>query len=85
MQQLREDTLRTGRARTPRRWSDLRQQLLLDRFGQWTLREYDEVICRLLQADELRCEWRQPDNDNLPCRVPGNEDMLQWQWKKRRY
>lgn len=85
MQQLSEDTLRTGRARTPRRWSDLRQQLLLDRFGQWTLREYDEVICRLLQADELRCEWRQPDNDKLPCRVPGNQDMLQWQWKKRRY
>lgn len=85
MQQLSEDTLRTGRARSPRRWSDLRQQLLLDRFGQWMLREYDEVICRLLQADEVRCQWRQPNNDGEPCRVPGTDDMLQWQWKKRRY
>jgi len=86
LQQLSEDTLREGRTRAPRRWSDLRQQLLLERFGQWTLREYDEVICRLLQADEVRCAWRQPDAAGTPgCRVPGNEDMLQWQWKKRRY
>ena len=86
LQQLSEDTLREGRTRAPRRWSDLRQQLLLERFGQWTLREYDEVICRLLQADEVRCAWRQPEPaDALACGVPGNEDMLQWQWKKRRY
>ncbi len=85
MQELSEDTLRTGRARSPRRWSDLRQQLLLDRFGQWMLREYDEVICRLLQADEVRCQWRQPNNNGEPCRVPGNDDMLQWHWKRRRY
>jgi hypothetical protein len=85
LQQLREDTLREGRARVPRRWPDLRQQLLIERFGQWTLREYDEIICHLLQADEVRCEWRQANHDSLPSRVPGNEDMLQWQWKKRRY
>ncbi|HKV57676.1 MAG TPA: hypothetical protein VJO32_05320 [Ktedonobacteraceae bacterium] len=85
LQQLGEDTLREGRARAPRRWPDLRQQLLLERFGQWMLREYDEVICRLLQADEVRCAWRQPDLDTPDGRVPGNEDMLQWQWKKRRY
>jgi hypothetical protein len=85
LQQLSEDTLREGRARAPRRWPDLRQQLLLERFGQWMLREYDEVMCRLLQSGEVRCEWRQPDRENLPCRVPGDEDMLQWQWKKRRY
>ena len=86
LQQLTGDTLREGRARAPRRWSDLRQQLLLERFGQWALREYDEVICRLIQADEVRCAWRQPDSVDAPaCRVPGNEDMLQWQWKKRRY
>jgi hypothetical protein len=86
LQQLSEDTLREGRARTPRRWPDLRQQLLIERFGQWTLREYDEIICSLLQADEVRCEWRQANHgDSLPCHVPGNEDMLQWQWKKRRY
>jgi hypothetical protein len=85
LQQLSEDTLREGRARTPRRWPDLRQQLLLERFGQWTLREYDEMICRLLQADEVRCQWRQTPSSDLPCRVPGNEDVLQWQWKKRHY
>jgi hypothetical protein len=85
LQQLSEDTLREGRARLPRRWPDLRQQLLLDRFGQWMLSEYDEIICRLLQADEVRCEWRQANHDSLPYRVPGHEDMLQWQWKKRRY
>ncbi len=85
LQQLSEDALREGRARMPQRWLDLRQQLLLDRFGQWMLSEYDEIICRLLQADEVRCEWRQANHDSLPCRVPGHEDMLQWQWKKRRY
>ena len=85
LRQLSEDTLREGRARAPRRWPDLRQQLLLERFGQWMMREYDEVLCQLLQADEVRCEWRQPDRENLPGRVPSNEDMLQWQWKKRRY
>ncbi|MGH2495312.1 MAG: hypothetical protein ACRDIV_11470 [Ktedonobacteraceae bacterium] len=85
LQQLTGDTLREGRARAPRRWPDLRQQLLLERFGQWTLHEYDEVMCRLLQTDEVRCAWRQADLDMPDCRVPGNEDMLQWQWKKRRY
>ncbi len=85
LQHLSEDTLREGRARLPRRWPDLRQQLLLDRFGQWTQSEYDAIICRLVQADEVRCEWRQANQENLPCRVPGHEDMLLWQWKKRRY
>ena len=85
LQQLSEDLLREGRARAPRRWPDLRQQLLLERFGQWTLREYDEMICRLLQADEVRCAWRQANSADAPGRVPGNEDMLLWQWKKRRY
>lgn len=85
LQHLSEDMLREGRARAPRRWPDLRQQFLLERFGQWTLREYDEMICRLLQADEVRCAWRQANSADAPGRVPGNEDMLQWQWKKRRY
>ncbi len=85
LQHLSEDLLREGRARAPRRWSDLRQQLLLERFGQWTLRDYDEMICRLLQADEVRCAWRQANSADLAGRVPGNEDILQWQWKKRHY
>ena len=85
LQQLSEDMLREGRARAPRRWPDLRQQLLLERFGQWTLREYDEMICRLLQADEVRCAWRHGNSYDRQGGVPGNEDMLQWQWKKRHY
>lgn len=85
LQQLSEDLLREGRARAPRRWPDLRQQLLMERFGQWTLHEYDEMICRLLQADEVRCAWRQAISPEQPGRVPGNEDILQWQWKKRHY
>ena len=85
LQHLSEDLLREGRARAPRRWPDLRQQLLLERFGQWTLRDYDEMICRLVQADEVRCAWRQANTADLPGRIPGNEDMLQWQWKKRHY
>ncbi len=84
LQQLREDLLREGRARAPRRWPDLRQQLLLERFGQWMMCDYDEMICRLLQADEVRCAWRQGNTDSTG-RVPGNEDILQWQWKKRHY
>ena len=84
LQQLNDDLLREGRARAPRRWPDLRQQLMLERFGQWTLRDYDEMICRLMQADEVRCAWRQAIPD-LAGRVPGNEDILQWQWKKRHY
>ena len=55
-----------------------------ERFGQWTLRHYDELICRLLQADEVRCVWRQGNTDSTG-RVPGNDDILQWQWKKRHY
>ncbi len=65
LQQLSEDMLREGRARLPRRWPDLRQQFLLERFGQWTLREYDEMICRLLLADEVRCAWRQANSADL--------------------
>ncbi|HVB76006.1 MAG TPA: hypothetical protein VNE38_20835 [Ktedonobacteraceae bacterium] len=87
LQQLRADTLREGRARAPRRWPDLRQQLLVERFGQWMLRDYDDVICHLLQAGEVRCEWRQPGGGATSDsqRVPGNEDILLWQDKKRRY
>jgi hypothetical protein len=85
LRQLSEDLLREGRARSPRRWPDLRQQLLLERFGQWTLHDYDEVICHLLQADEVRCSWRQASSADAAGRVPGNEDILQWQWKKKHY
>src|SRR3989440_6920188 len=60
VQHLREDTLRRGRAQSPRRWPDLRQQLLMAHFGQWLQRDYDEIILNLLQSGELRCDWKHP-------------------------
>ena len=60
LQHLKEDTLRRGRAQSPRRWPDLRQQLLIAHFGQWLQRDYDEIILNLLQTGELRCDWKHP-------------------------
>src|SRR5437764_270146 len=60
LQHLKEDTLRRGRAQSPRRWPDLRQQLLIAHFGQWLQRDYDEIILNLLQSGELRCDWKHP-------------------------
>ena len=96
LQNLSEDTLRRGRASAPRRWPDLRQQLLIAHFGQWLRRDHDQVILNLLQAGDVRCDWKQPGvaaNSNIVgpplagalSRVPGNEDTLLWKEKKRRY
>jgi hypothetical protein len=93
MQGLKERILRLGRAQAPRRWPDLRQQLLLSSFGAYLSREYDEVIGALLDTGDVRCEWRQPgqggqrgqraaDADQEGRRIPGNEDVLLWQEKK---
>ncbi len=65
VQHLREDTLRRGRAQSPRRWPDLRHQLLKAHFGQWLQRDYDEIILNLLQSGELRCDWKHPMR--TPC------------------
>src|SRR6266566_2129376 len=85
VQHLREDTLRRGRAQSPRRWPDLRHQLLKAHFGQWLQRDYDEIILNLLQSGELRCDWKHPPLTGALSRVPGNEDTLLWSEKKKRY
>lgn len=93
MQALTERILRLGRAQSPRRWPDLRQQLLLSNFGMYLSREYDEVIGALLEAGAVRCEWRQGRKERQERqraagteqegrRIPGNEDVLLWQEKK---
>src|SRR5439155_23437112 len=81
MQQWYQWVLQQGRARRHRRWPDLRQQVLMTNFGQFTLHDYDQVIQKLLQSGEVRCEWRQkpienPQSENPP--IPGNEDILLW-------
>jgi hypothetical protein len=81
MQQLYQRVLQQGRARRLRRWPDLRQQVLLTNFGQFTLHDYDQVIQKLLQSGEVRCEWRQKPIENPQSekqRIPGNEDILLW-------
>ncbi len=84
-QQLRRDEERTqlldyiqqrGKAQRARRWPDLRQQVLLDHFGQFLLHEYDEAIQTLLSDHIVRCEWRNK-NTNEDA-VPGNDDVLTW-------
>lgn len=81
MQQLYQRILRQGRAQRQRRWPDLRQQILIANFGQFTLHDYDQVIYKLLQNGEVRCEWRQRPAQNPEIedrRIPGNEDILLW-------
>jgi hypothetical protein len=81
MQQLYQRVLQQGRAQRLRRWPDLRQQALLTNFGQFTLHDYDNVIQKLLQSGEVRCEWRQKPVENPQSekqRIPGNDDILRW-------
>ncbi len=89
VQALTERILRLGRTQTPRRWPDLRQQLLLSSFGSALLNEYDEIIGKLLEAGEVRCEWRQrgaqtPAAEQDERRIPGNDDVLIWSEKQAR-
>ena len=81
MQQLYQRVLQQGHAQRQRRWPDLRQQALLTNFGQFTLHDYDNVIQKMLQSGEVRCEWRQKPIENPQSekqRIPGNEDLLLW-------
>jgi len=79
LRQLRQRTLQLGQAQRPRRWPELRQQLLLENFGQFTLRDYDEVICELLLDNKVRCEWRRAAPASTTSqRIPGNDDTLLW-------
>ena len=81
MRQLYQRVLQQGRAQRQRRWPDLRQQLLLTNFGQFTQHDYDIAIQKLLQSGEVHCEWRQkhvgnPQSETPP--IPGNDDILLW-------
>jgi len=80
LRQLYGRTLEKGRGQRARRWPDLRQQLMLAHFGQFTLDDYDEVIYKLLLNGEVRCEWRQRPafEGDAEKRAPGNEDALIW-------
>jgi len=81
MEQLYQRVLRQGRAQRQRRWPELRQQILIASFGQFTLHDYDQVIYKLLQNGEVRCEWRRQPADTSEIgayRIPGNEDILLW-------
>ena len=81
IQQLHQRILHQGRTQRQRRWPDLRQQMLVANFGQFTLQDYDLVIQKLLQSGEVRCEWRQKRIENPgheESRVPGHEDLLIW-------
>lgn len=76
--QLHQRVSQQGRAQHSRRWPELRQQMLLDNFGQFTQQEYDQVILRLLVEKEVRCGWRRPLAQGEMERVPGNDDALLW-------
>ncbi|HXX79752.1 MAG TPA: hypothetical protein VEI53_14760, partial [Ktedonobacteraceae bacterium] len=81
MRELYQNILRQGRAQRQRRWPDLRQQILIQNFGQFTLQEYDSMIQKMLRNGEVRCEWRQHPLDNPLSekqRIPGNVDILLW-------
>ena len=78
LRQLRQHLLRQGKAQRTRRWPDLRQQLLPIYFGQFTLHDYDEAICALLDQGDVRCEWKRMPAGAERQRVPGNEDTLLW-------
>jgi hypothetical protein len=86
--QLYQRLLHLGRTQRQRRWPDLRQQMLVANFGQFTLRDYDLAIQKLLQSGEVRCEWRHIAFENTKSseepRIPGNEDLLLW-GEKRHY
>src|SRR6266496_4307828 len=81
LQQLYQRLMHLGRTQRQCRWPDLRQQVLVTNFGQFTLRDYDLVLQKLLQSGEVRCEWRQKPVESPgheESRIPGNEDLLLW-------
>jgi hypothetical protein len=89
-QALKERILAIGLAQSPRRWPDLRQQTLLAQFGAHLASEYDQIIIELVEAGALRCDWRGrgaygTQGGQQERRVPGNDDLLLWQAKKRHY
>ncbi len=83
LQHLRQRILQLGRAQRTRRWPELRQQLLIATFGQFTVRDYDELILNFIQDGTVQCEWRSKptgntnEQANMPA-VPGNDDTVLW-------
>lgn len=83
LRQLRQRVLQLGRTHRTRRWPELRQQLLIATFGQFTIRNYDEIIVSLIREGTVHCEWkrRPPGNTgeeaSMPD-VPGNDDTVLW-------
>ncbi|QBD80010.1 hypothetical protein EPA93_30120 [Ktedonosporobacter rubrisoli] len=77
-QELYQAALQLGRTQRIRRWPDLRQQLLLTRFGQFTMQDYDIVIQELLVSREVYCERRRQVREGEEMPIPGNDDMLVW-------
>lgn len=77
LQSLAHRVQQQGIASRARRWPDLRQQLLLANFGQFTHDEYDAIIRQLISRKEVHCTWRIPHGEAQE-RVPGLDDSLQW-------
>lgn len=75
---LAQETLALGRSQRARRWPDLRQQLLLTHFGQYSLPEYDQVIITLLARGAVRCEWHKRSREPSEPQPPGSGDLLLW-------
>jgi hypothetical protein len=77
LQLLARRVQQQGAATRSRRWPDLRQQLLLAHFGQFTSNEYDTIIRQLISTKEVQCIWRASAGESEE-RVPGADDSLQW-------
>ena len=80
LQNLRQRIQRLGQAQRSRRWPDVRQHLLSENFGQYTVQEYNEALADLIRDGMVRCEWRSrlASTGSQDKRVPGNEDTLLW-------
>ncbi|HLI69770.1 MAG TPA: hypothetical protein VKV19_08425 [Ktedonobacteraceae bacterium] len=78
LEALTQEARELGRVQRIRRWPDLRQLLLLAHFGQYTLRDYEQVIGRLLERGEVRCEWCRHATESDEARLPSQDDLLLW-------
>jgi hypothetical protein len=77
-QRLYARMVQQGQAQRPRRWPELRQQLLLTQFGHYAVCEYDATLSQLVADGVVRCAWKRPQSTEEEQRVPGNDDMLLW-------
>jgi hypothetical protein len=84
MQSLYEEILRRGRIGHIQHWPDLRQHVLLTHFGQFSISEYDAILCQLISEGQVRCQWRQKretKEKKTPVfeTIPGADDVLLWE------